>query len=58
MTYQRAGIGTYPGDFIEQHILPLLYPDRLTRGTQLVLGILALAINVLVYWRVAFVRRD
>jgi Protein of Unknown function (DUF2784) len=50
---ERAGIAPYHGDFIEQHVVPLLYPDRLTRGTQFLLGSLALAINAFVYWRIA-----
>ena len=45
----RAGMAAYHGDFIEQNVLTLLYPERLTRGTQLVLGTMALAINALVY---------
>lgn len=55
---ERAGLAAYRGDFIEQYVLPLLYPARLTRGTQLLLGAVALAINVVVYLRVAAVRRD
>ncbi len=49
---ERAGVTGYRGDFIEHYIVPLLYPARLTRGSQLLLGGLALAINVVVYWRV------
>ena len=49
---ERAGLAAYHGDFIEQHVLPLLYPERLTRGTQLLLGCFALAVNLVVYWRV------
>ena len=49
---QRAGLPLYSGDFIAEYIFPLLYPDNLTRTTQLVLGTIALAINVAVYWHV------
>jgi hypothetical protein len=50
-----AGEAAYAGDFIERHILPVLYPADLTRGMQMVLGALALAANLgiygLVFWR-------
>jgi hypothetical protein len=48
---ERGGGATYRGDFIEHYIVPLLYPARLTREAQIVLGSLALAMNVFVYWR-------
>jgi hypothetical protein len=47
---ERAGLAAYPGDFMEHVVLPLLYPARLTRGIQILLGSLALAVNGLVYW--------
>ena len=47
---ERAGLAAYQGDFVEQYVLPLLYPGQLTRGTQLLLGGFALAVNALVYW--------
>jgi hypothetical protein len=50
---ERAGMTVYPGDFIDEYVLPLLYPARLTRGTQLMLGALVFAVNGLVYWRIA-----
>lgn len=53
----RAGLAAYRGDFVEQHVLPLLYPARLTRGTQLLLGGVALGVNALVYWRLVSRRR-
>jgi len=54
---QRGGLAAYSGDFIGRHVLPLLYPERLTRGTQIVLGSLALVVNVIVYWRLIRTRR-
>src|SRR5690242_3476750 len=54
---ERAGMAAYHGDFIEQHVMPLLYPSRLTRGTQLLLGGVALTLNAVVYWRLAFAPR-
>jgi hypothetical protein len=39
----------YRGDFIAHYILPVLYPEGLTRSDQLQLGALALLINAAVY---------
>ena len=47
---ERAGEAMYRGDFIEHYIVPMLYPARLTHGTQILLGSLALAVNIIVYW--------
>lgn len=55
---RRAGAAVYSGDFIGRHVLPLLYPATLTRQTQLLLGSLALVVNVVVYWRVIRRRRS
>ena len=52
-----GGEGGYEGGFIEHYVTALLYPAGLTRQAQLVIGALALAINVVVYWRVARPRR-
>jgi hypothetical protein len=47
---RRAEGGTgYEGDFIAHYILPVLYPEGLTRRHQLALGALALALNLVVY---------
>ena len=48
-----GGEAGYEGGFIEHYVTALLYPAGLTREAQLALGMLALAINVVVYWRVA-----
>lgn len=50
---ERAGLTAYQGDFIERYILDLLYPVGLTRGMQWFLGGIALAVNALLYWRLA-----
>ncbi|MCT9117177.1 DUF2784 domain-containing protein [Cupriavidus gilardii] len=44
-----AGEHGYAGGFVEQYLLPLLYPQALTRETQLWLGALVVGINVAVY---------
>lgn len=45
----RAGESGYTGDFIEHYLLRALYPQGLTRTTQLVLGSLALGVNIAAY---------
>ena len=52
----RGGQTVYPSDFIGHYILPLLYPEELTREVQITLGVFVLVINVAIYiW--AFRRR-
>ena len=50
-----AGEAGYAGDFLEHYIVAVIYPEGLTRGTQMVLGAAVLLINVAVYaaalWR-------
>lgn len=46
---QRAGGHGYSGSFIEHYLLPLLYPSALTRDIQLVLGSVALVVNLGIY---------
>jgi len=40
----------YSGGFIEHYLLPLIYPEGLTRETQLILGVLVVAVNIAVYF--------
>lgn len=44
-----GGEATYAGDFIGHYVTAIIYPDGLTRITQLILGLTALAINVTAY---------
>jgi len=44
-----GGEAGYAGGFIEHTVLPVLYPAALTRGVQVVLGSLVVAINAVVY---------
>jgi hypothetical protein len=46
---ERSGEAGYAGGFLEHWVTALLYPAGLTRSAQLVLGALALAINLAVY---------
>ena len=52
--HEQAGQVGYRSDFITHYLLPVLYPDDLTRDIQLMLGTIVLAINILLYgwlWR-------
>jgi len=53
----QAGDAGYAGDFIAQCLSAILYPEALTRETQLVLGTLVLAANVAIYGRLWCDRR-
>lgn len=44
-----GGEAGYSGDFIDHYVRTLLYPDGLTRTTQIVLGVIVLLVNVTVY---------
>ena len=44
-----AGEAGYEGGFIEQYLMPLIYPPGLTRGVQVALGVLVVALNLGVY---------
>ena len=46
---QSGGEAGYSGGFIQHYIQPVLYPAGLTRGTQIVLGSLALIVNLTAY---------
>ena len=46
---RSGGEAGYSGGFIEHYIQPLLYPAGLTRGAQIVLGSLAVVVNLAAY---------
>ena len=45
----------YPGGFIDHYLLPIVYPAGLTPHIQVILGLLAILVNVVIYifvcWR-------
>jgi hypothetical protein len=45
----RAGEAGYQGSFIEHYLVPILYPEGLTRPVQWVLAGLVLVVNAAVY---------
>lgn len=50
----QGGESRYSSDFIEHYVLPVLYPEALTRDVQFVLGTLVLVVNAAIYgwlWR-------
>lgn len=49
---QRAGREGYSGGFVAHYIFALIYPNGLTRGIEIALGAVVLAINAAVYIRV------
>lgn len=44
-----AGETGYAGGFIEHYVVPVLYPPGLTRGMQIGLGVVVLALNAAIY---------
>ena len=45
----RAGQGMYSGDFVFHYIEPMIYLEGLTRQFQIILGVLAALVNMIVY---------
>lgn len=50
---QRAGLDGYSGDFVARYVFPLLYPDGLTRRSQIAIGLCVIGVNVAIYARLA-----
>jgi len=51
---QAVGGSGYEGGFVDHYLAALVYPEALTHETQIVLGLAALLVNVLIYtlvWR-------
>ena len=45
----RAGQGMYSGDFVMHYIEPMIYLEGLTRQLQIILGVMAALVNMMVY---------
>ena len=45
----RAGSAGYSGTFIDHYLLPILYPDGLTRAMQWGLGLVLVVLTIAVY---------
>jgi polyferredoxin len=46
---RKAGEAGYHSDFVARYLLPVLYPEGLTRGIQIVLGVSVVAVNLAIY---------
>ncbi|PSU34851.1 DUF2784 domain-containing protein [Photobacterium lutimaris] len=46
---QAAGGEGYPGGFVEHYIIPVIYPVGIHVGVQVLLGIAAVGINIVIY---------
>lgn len=49
-----GGEESYSGGFILHYLIPLIYPQGLTREMQITLGYIAIVINILVYIYVVY----
>ena len=54
---REGGAAGYEGGFVENYLLPIVYPAELTREVQIVLAVVLAATNVLTYATVAWLRR-
>ena len=46
---RKGGESGYETSFVDQYIIPLIYPDALRPGAQIVLGIVVLLVNLGIY---------
>lgn len=53
----QAGLEMYDGDFVMRYIMPVLYPEDLTRTLQIILGLVVLGINAVCYGYVFWLRK-
>ena len=44
-----AGERAYQGDFVARYLMPVIYPDGLTREAQVALGLAVFVLNVAIY---------
>jgi len=45
----KANMKSYPSSFIEQYLIPIVYPNNLTAELQFYLGSLLIIINIIIY---------
>ena len=46
---QKANLTTYSDSFIQNYLVPIVYPVNLTKDIQLYLGIALIVINIVIY---------
>lgn len=44
-----AGAAAYSGGFIDRYIMPIVYPEGLTRTAQVLLGVAVVTVNSIIY---------
>jgi len=49
---QLAGQSGYAGSFVDHYVMPIVYPEGLTRGMQIAFGVIILSVNLCLYGRV------
>jgi hypothetical protein len=49
---RRAGKAGYEGGFISHYLFSIIYPAKLTRGTELTIAAFVILINTIVYYHV------
>ncbi len=54
----RGGASPYAGGFVDRYLVPVVYPEALTRDWQIALGVLVCAVNAAAYAVVRQVRRS
>jgi hypothetical protein len=54
---ERAGMPLYSGGFLDQYLMPWVYPERLGQAAKVVLGLLTAAVNAAIYLRLHRRRR-
>lgn len=54
---QAGGYEVYSSSFIEQYLIPVIYPSGLNRGMFIAMGVTVILINVIVY-TILFIKRD
>jgi hypothetical protein len=45
----RAGESPFTGDFVARYLLPVIYPEGLTREAQITLGLAVVVVNAVIY---------
>lgn len=55
---EAAGGAGYAGGFIDHYLVPIIYPEGLTQGVQVALGVIVLVINLSVYGVVLYRRAN
>ena len=52
MLLRRAGLAGYDSGFVAHYIFALIYPQGLTRGVEIAIGLFVLVLNLTVYVKV------